>query len=241
MRAYRSVLRPRWLVLHLVAVAATGSFVLAGVWQLHRSDERRERNRLVAERRAAPEAPLEEAIGRPGDVVERRVRAAGRYDTGEEVLLLGRGSDSRPGNHVLTPLVTASGRAIVVDRGWVPPNLEEPPVPEAAPPDGEVVVHGVLLASEGTGGGEGQLRRVARIDVGRLAKQLPYPTYSSYLLLRSQEPVQREDLPEPVPLPPLSEGPHLFYAVQWFLFAAIATAGYPALLRREVRHRTATT
>jgi TonB-linked SusC/RagA family outer membrane protein len=39
-------------------------------------------------------------------------------------------------------------------------------------------------------------------------------------------------LPEPQPL---EEGNHRSYAVQWFLFAAIAAAGYPLLLRRRTR------
>jgi cytochrome oxidase assembly protein ShyY1 len=37
----------------------------------------------------------------------------------------------------------------------------------------------------------------------------------------------------PVPLPDLSEGPHLSYAIQWFCFAAVAVAGAAILVRRE--------
>jgi cytochrome oxidase assembly protein ShyY1 len=37
----------------------------------------------------------------------------------------------------------------------------------------------------------------------------------------------------PIPLPELGDGPHLSYAVQWFLFAAVAAVGYVLLLRRE--------
>jgi cytochrome oxidase assembly protein ShyY1 len=32
----------------------------------------------------------------------------------------------------------------------------------------------------------------------------------------------------------LSEGPHLSYAVQWFIFATIAVIGYGVLVRREL-------
>ena len=38
-----------------------------------------------------------------------------------------------------------------------------------------------------------------------------------------------------VPPPDLGEGPHLGYAVQWFLFAAVGLVGYPFLLRRRAR------
>ena len=37
--------------------------------------------------------------------------------------------------------------------------------------------------------------------------------------------------------PELSEGPHLGYAVQWFIFTAIAVVGYPLVLRRVVLRR----
>jgi cytochrome oxidase assembly protein ShyY1 len=39
----------------------------------------------------------------------------------------------------------------------------------------------------------------------------------------------------PVPVPDLGEGPHLNYAVQWFLFAAVGVLAYPFLLRRQAR------
>jgi cytochrome oxidase assembly protein ShyY1 len=41
----------------------------------------------------------------------------------------------------------------------------------------------------------------------------------------------------PVPPPELSEGPHLSYAVQWFIFSTIAVVGYPITLRRVVIRR----
>jgi hypothetical protein len=41
----------------------------------------------------------------------------------------------------------------------------------------------------------------------------------------------------PVPPPELSEGPHLGYAVQWFIFSAIALVGYPIVLRRVLIRR----
>ena len=40
-----------------------------------------------------------------------------------------------------------------------------------------------------------------------------------------------------VPPPELSEGPHLGYAAQWFIFSTIAVIGYPLVLRRVVMRR----
>jgi surfeit locus 1 family protein len=40
-----------------------------------------------------------------------------------------------------------------------------------------------------------------------------------------------------VPPPELSEGPHLGYAVQWFIFSTIAVVGYPIILRQVIIRR----
>ena len=44
-----------------------------------------------------------------------------------------------------------------------------------------------------------------------------------------------DGLPIAAPPPALPEGPHLGYAVQWFLFAGVVVVGYPLLLRRVTR------
>ena len=63
------------------------------------------------------------------------------------MILYGRSLDGQAGNHVLTPLVLADGRAVVVDRGWVPFEMDEPPVADGAPPgETEVEVEGTLFA-----------------------------------------------------------------------------------------------
>ena len=41
-----------------------------------------------------------------------------------------------------------------------------------------------------------------------------------------------DDWPLPLPTPDLGEGPHLSYAVQWFIFTLIGLVGYPLVLAR---------
>ena len=57
-----------------------------------------------------------------------------------------------------------------------------------------------------------------------------------YISLRAQDPAQI-DLPIPVPLPELSEGPHLGYALQWFAFSLLTIIVYPLLLRRYAKRK----
>jgi surfeit locus 1 family protein len=226
----------------VAAALVTVVCVAAGIWQLARLQQERDRNDALRTGLAAPPLVVEGRLpaDRDPDALRyHRATASGRFDVAHEVVLYGRTQDGQAGNHLLTPLVLADGSALVVDRGWVPLAMDDPPVESALPPEGPVTVEGVLLASEGGLPGEarpddGPVTTLARTDLAALQAQLPYAIAPVSLLLREQEPPGGA-LPQPAPLPELSEGPHLSYAIQWFCFAAIAVIGGVILLRREGR------
>src|SRR5919108_5947519 len=56
---YSFAARPRWVVLHVLLLIVVGLFALAGIWQLHRLSDRRERNAFVLSRRSQPVVALE--------------------------------------------------------------------------------------------------------------------------------------------------------------------------------------
>jgi surfeit locus 1 family protein len=235
---YRFLATPRWLVAHVLVLLVAVTCVNFGLWQLRRLDERRALNEQVEAGLRAPPVPLAEALSESADTLAyRRVTASGRYLPAEEVLLSPRSRGGAPGHDVLTPLVTGNG-GILVDRGWVPYELSDPPVAQAAPPAGEVIVHGFLVPTRAAmrAGPEGadRLRFVSDADVERLQAQVSVPLAPVALVLEAQEPAPGA-LPRPGAPPELSEGPHLSYAVQWFVFAAIALGGYPLLIRRRAR------
>ncbi|MBI4259940.1 MAG: SURF1 family protein [Actinobacteria bacterium] len=237
----------RWSRLGLLYVgllAVLVLFVRLGFWQLDRLEERRARNALILERSAAPVALVEEVVpelgASPGQASYRRVEARGTYDRDRGAVLIGRALDGRPGSHLLTPLVLEDGRAVVVDRGWVPYDPEGGSPPEAAPPGGAVVLRGLLLPPEGDArlaAGRGGLGTLTRVDLDELGRRLPYPVLPAYLVLEEQDPAQEGAFPVPPPGPDLDEGPHLSYAVQWFLFAAVGAVTGGVLLRRDLRRR----
>jgi len=235
-------------LLVVALVVSTGSVAL-GIWQIARLQERRQFNARVREALAAPPAPLEALLPAgvdPDAVRYLRAEATGRYDVSREVVLFGRTLDGQPGNHLLTPLVMEDGTAVVVDRGWVPLDVTTAGTPAAAPPSGTVSVVGVLLRSEGgrpgpIGTTTSPASTLGKIDLARIQAQVPYRIEPVYLLLRQQSPAQPSTLPRPAPLAPLSEGPHLGYAIQWFTFAAIALVGFVILALREGRGAPATT
>lgn len=245
---YRFLLHPRWLGFAALVVLLAIAFVGLGRWQLDRLDQRRAQNaRVEAGRQAEPVAAdrlLSTDRGVRAHDEYRQVRVRGTYDPDEEYLVAGRTIHDRPGYLVLTPLRTEAGPVLLVVRGWVPPASggadAEPDVP--APPYGTVTVTGRVRASES---GRGDTReskvgdhvQVRTIDSERIARQLRQPLYRGYVEMVEEEPPASGDPLQPIPLPPLDEGPHLSYAVQWFAFAVIAVGGFGYLARREAEHR----
>ena len=235
----------RWVVLTLLVGASVAVMVQLGFWQLRRLHTVREDNARVRARLAMPVERIEEVLPDREAAVYRRVWVAGRYDRVSEILLSNRSFRGQPGSHILTPLVLADGRGLVVDRGWIPQDLSGAAEERTRPPVlRPVEVVGVLFPSERKGAfgptipPSGRLTTIPRIDVTRIDRQVDYSLAPLYLRLESQTPPQSGDLPVPPGLPDLGEGPHLSYAVQWFIFAALAAGTYVVLLRREGRRRT---
>jgi cytochrome oxidase assembly protein ShyY1 len=83
----------------------------------------------------------------------------------------------------------------------------------------------------------GQFRRLwYRLDGAGIRRQLPYPTSALYLQVLPDSAPSPMAYPLALPLPELDAGPHLGYAVQWFIFAVVALGGWVVLLlRREGR------
>jgi cytochrome oxidase assembly protein ShyY1 len=238
---YRFLLSPRWLGFHLLVIVGIVTMVNLGFWQLRRLDERKTFNALLSERIAEPPAPLDDVLqpGTDPDSVEwRSVTTSGTYLPDEQFLVVNRSQDGVGGTMVVTPLQLADGRLLLVERGFEPSTLEPPPAPT-----GTVEVVGRLRPSERRRTGqlsdpsEGELREVQRVDIPRLTPQLPAEPLPMYLELTSSRPAEATPWPAPVTLPELTEGPHLSYAVQWFLFSAAVVVGWVLAVRKSIRTR----
>lgn len=233
----RFPLGPRWIVLHLLVLIAVPAFAVAGFWQLRRLDERRAYNRTISDALKSDVVEIDTMVGL-GGTMRRRARASGRYDTKNEVVVLNRVLGGQAGKEVLTPLRLPSGSAVLVNRGWIPADA---PPGSALPPRVRVKVEGILQPPQmkrpltPDDPANGRLEVLRRIDPARVAKQVPYPVLGMYLLLQDQTPANPGTYPRTVPLPELTEGSHLAYAVQWFLFIPTMLVVYIALLRRQSR------
>lgn len=239
---YRFALRPGWVLTHLLVVAVLVSFVWLGFWQLRRHDERAAHNDRVAAQLEAPPIPLGEVLAEGGDAAYRRVTATGEYRPDDEVLLSPRSHADVPGHHLLTPFATTDGAVVLVDRGWVPIELDDPPVEDVPPPAGQVTIEG-WLEPTGTARQAGpvdapRLTFLSAVDPQRLGGQVAGPLVDEvYLVLDDPDARTSATLPRPAPEPDLDPGPHLGYAGQWFAFAVVVAVGYPLLLRRRAADR----
>ncbi len=243
---YRFALRPRWLAGHALALAAVIAFVAFGLWQLRRLDERREVNAAVEAVADAPPVAVDDAADAAGLDEWQLVEATGTYVPDEEVLVRSRARNGAPGFHVLTPLRLGDGAGLVVMRGWVSTGaVDDGRIVEGSPPAGEVEITGRVRPTQvrrGIGArdpDEGVLDVVSRVDVERLDRQTDLDLLPFFVELVGDVPVGgAAGIAEPIPLDPpvLDDGPHLGYAVQWFLFAAVVTVGYPLVLRRMAIH-----
>ncbi|MBW3590915.1 MAG: SURF1 family protein [Actinobacteria bacterium] len=235
----------RWILIHIFAAVIVIVCLALALWQLDRLQSRRADNeRLLAQTRLPP-ADLKEAFEPQADdeeldaAVYRTLETSGSYDLSEEVLLRSRSLEGRPGHHLLTPLITDTGTALIVDRGWVPLSVDEPGMGQTAPPAGSVEVAGLLLQSEDKGflgisdPPPGRVNSLPRVDLTRLEEQMPYPVFPLYLRLQDQRPANSGELPEPAPVPEPDDGPHLSYALQWLFFAFAASVAYGGLIRKE--------
>jgi cytochrome oxidase assembly protein ShyY1 len=244
MGMYRFLFRPKWLGFHLLVVVGMVAMVNLGLWQLRRLDQRQAFNAGVEARYDAVPLPLDEvlgSIGDPKDAEWQPVTASGVYLPDEQFLVVNRSQNGRPGDDVVTPLQLADRRILLVNRGFVGLDAVVPD-----PPRGDVTVVGRLHPSrqrqhiEIADPESGDLTEVQRIDIPRLQPQLPGPAVPIYIDLMSSRPPEAADGPEAVIAPELGEGPHLSYAVQWFIFTICVGAGWVLAVRRSIRTRRRT-
>ena len=125
----------------------------------------------------------------------------------------------------------------------MPIDAAGPPVPDAAPPSGRVMVTGILRRGESGGllaDTTSTTNRIGRLDLDLLANLWDVPPATVYLELQSQEPRQAVGTgPVVLPQPDFGEGPHLSYAMQWFAFATIVLVGFPVLVIRAASRESA--
>ena len=235
----------RWAGYLAMLLVFSFACVLLGNWQFsRRAEARAEIDRIDNNYDAQPVA-LDTELPDPNAFDEdrqkwRTVLVEGEY-VGDPFLARNRPGPAGVGSDVIQPMRTASGLLFFVDRGWVPVDgaaaegitAAELPVP----PSGPTTVEVRLRASEpAISGRTTSGRAVASIELPELA-ELAGATGNAYtgaygMLVTETPDAEHGVLPAK---PERDEGPHLSYAVQWYIFIVIAAIGVAYAARREFR------
>jgi surfeit locus 1 family protein len=218
------------------ALAISLGCIRLGVWQLSRLAERRARNAVIAARIAAPRADVTEVARDTGSLRYRPLRATGRFDYINELLLAGRSRGGSPGTYLLTPLRFASSdTAVLVVRGWLyAPDAKSVELERWHEGTESVSIEGYaddFVSAKGPVVVPNAPRSLRVADFDSVRIRLPYPIFP-FLLTQTSDSAERSDHPARLTLPLLDDGPHKMYALQWFVFALIAWVGVGAVVRK---------
>ncbi|HEU4808720.1 MAG TPA: SURF1 family protein [Homoserinimonas sp.] len=243
MSGWRFALTPRWLGYVSLAVVFAIVCSMLGMWQFQRRAEARAAIDVVVANYDEEPRPVSEVLPSLDSYEPSQqwtpVLLRGHYLSDDELLARNRPFNGQPGFEVLTPLQLEDGTVFIVDRGWVPIGSRQD-TPDAVPeaPSGEVTVVARLKAGEPTLAGRGApagTNQIATIQLDEVADRLGLPTYTgAYGLVASETPAPAE-APIATVKPEPDEGPHLSYALQWFVFALIGFIGLGWAMREEYR------
>jgi cytochrome oxidase assembly protein ShyY1 len=230
----------RWALLTAFVLAFGTACAFLGNWQLDRLHTRRERNVSTVHNEEQAVRPYTDVFTRTITDADQwqRVSATGTFDGAHQYVLRYRSTSDIDGYEVVTPLRTATG-TVLVDRGIVSvTNGDQIPTTAPAPPPGEVTVVGhVRRDEEGKRSARTPVNGSMRlIDSQSIAATLPYPVVDGYIGLLTVDPPQDAAF-RPIALPEISDGPHFWYAVQWFMFAGIGLTGVVVFIRGDLRER----
>jgi cytochrome oxidase assembly protein ShyY1 len=245
---YWFLLRPKWIGFHLLVIFGVVLMIWLGFWQLDRLDQRKAFNEAVVERSDEPPVSLTDLLSEPdfdpATAEWRRVTVEGTWLPGQ-VIVFNRTQNGQPGDNIVTPLLLdghdgQDSLTVLINRGFVPVGVDDPGPPEI----GVEVLARVRPSQERQRGGltdatDGPVTEIRRVDIPQLALQMDGNVAPVYLDLIASIPEAGPSAPIPVPAPTVDDGPHLSYAMQWFIFALAVMVGWTLAVRRSSATRRA--
>ena len=244
----RRALAPRYWAAHVLVALAVVACVLLGRWQLGVWQGHRANDAAAVTRE--PAVPLDDVLGRdaafPGSGVGRPVVVLGRWDPSHTIYVSGQTYDGRTGVWAVTPVITSTGSAIPVVRGWAPRPGASP-----AAPRGAAGLVGLLQPSDDSGTNDPNTHDdvIPVLSVNALLPRAPYDLYDGYVVatartlpsgatpttgMQGLRPVTSERLPGAGAGTGLR---NLLYAVQWWIFGAFAVFVWWRWIQEDVLGR----
>lgn len=233
----------RLALLAVLALSGIAALLALGTWQLHRRVWKlglieQVDTRIHAAPVAAPGPADWRAVSAARDAY-RKVRLRGSFANDRETLVQAA-TERGAGYWVMTPLRTREGFTILVNRGFVPPELRDPASRAKGQVPGEAVVTGLLRMTEPKGGflrsNDPAGNRWYSRDVAAIARARGLRQVAPYF-------VDADATPNPggMPIGGLTvirfPNSHLSYAITWFALAALLAAGTVIVFRHELGMR----
>ncbi|GLS93657.1 SURF1 family protein [Piscinibacter gummiphilus] len=221
-------------------------FIALGTWQVQRRAWKLDLIQQVETRVHAPPVAAPGRADWPNVTAARdayrHVTVRGTFDHGRETLVQAA-TVMGAGHWVLTPLRTADGTTVLVNRGYVPPEKRDRATRQADDPQGEVDVAGLLRITEPGGGflrkndpaGDRWFSR----DVAGIAAARGITEAAPYFIDQDAPPGARSADRWPVGGLTVVSFPnsHLVYAITWYGLALMVAAG-TVFFVRTARRRT---
>jgi surfeit locus 1 family protein len=226
----------------LFTVPALIALIGLGTWQVERLQWKENLIAMRTSRSSGAPIPLPVDDAKPEGYEFSKVRVEGRLLNDKEMFLAARSLNGNVGFHVVTPMVGEDGRAILIDRGWIPSERKDPATRRDGELAGKVAVEGLLRGSQ-VGNwlvpdNEPQHNVWFYVDV---------PAMAAWAGLANQRPYFIEAGPAPNPggypiggqshieLP----NNHLQYAITWYSFAVSLAVIYYLYHRNLARDEQA--
>lgn len=235
----RKLLSPRWILIHIGVALLVFLMLNLGFWQLNRLDKKRDFNSVLSAHSSTPVQTLDSAVPAKWNTAEgewKRVSVSGTYDFSKAVTVINRSQDGTAGYNSVVPFTSLNNRTILVNRGFVPLVME---APEA--PTGKIEIVGYLRASQ-TRSALGPIdskepsnTEFQRLDIPLISAHVGKTIEPMFLQLIAESPASASQWPAIVQLPPLDNGTHFSYALQWFFFCLVALTAWVVVVRRKVQ------
>lgn len=210
-----------------VALLSMSFLSCLGIWQLHRAAEKRALLALYQTQMQRPPAAF------PGSSSQQyqRVQVQGQSQLAVTLLLDNQHHAHHFGYDVLTPLVMADGKVLLIDHGWVPGDpsrLSLPDIthlPKTVRYSGQVyypATHSFVLGV-GLEKKTSDIVIIETLNMTEISQFLHKPVYPFIIRLSAES---QTTFVRDWPIVASSPVRHIGYAVQWFLFALGAGVMY---------------
>ena len=225
-----------WVALVVVFSVACG--FLAN-WQFTRREAKLAAIALVRQNFQAAPTPISELLTDssmdPSIQQWRPVELSGNYLPERSLLVRNRPNNGQVGFEQLVPFQANGFGIVYISRGWVPTGqYQDKPDQNPLPTTATTTVIARLVGEEPRLDRTAPRGEIPTINIA-LANRLTglhSELENGYLRLSSESPLQSPAL-KPMPAPSVEEGNNLSYAVQWIIFAVMATMALIWRIRRD--------